>query len=763
VASASFVDTSAIGTGTGLQGDYWTNVTSAAFTNLSFSIPPTLVRTDAVVNFNWASSPPAPSIGLTNFVVRWTGTLQPEYNETYTLSADTDSGVRLYVNGRLLINQWINQPATTSSNTITLKAQQLYNLELDFFNQTGGATAQLYWSSPSTPNAIIPQTQLYSFTNPPPSVVLSAPSGGSTYTASASVTMSAGADAPYNPVNAVNFYANGLWLGSVTNVPYTLTATGLSAGNYALTAVAVDGSGLSSTSAPVNITVAPGSGLPYGLTNNAPVPAFFNMPTTYAGVIPPLLSETGVYTNTPGRSPAAGLIPYAPNTPLWSDNAVKSRYLAVPNSGGPITPGQQISFLPTNSWSFPQGTVFVKNFDLVVNQTNASVPLRRLETRLLVRDINGAVYGVTYKWRPDDSDADLLTTSSNEVIQITNSTGLINQTWYYPSPADCLTCHTPVANYVLGINTRQLNGNLTYPATGVTDNQLRTLNRLGLFNPAFDEAGITNFEYLSALTNVTASLQQRARSYLDANCAQCHQPGGTGITFDARYDTPLAQQHITNYPAAFSLGYDNACIVKSQDVWRSMIWERMNTTNASTKMPSLARNLIDTNGVAVMAGWINSLPGTPALAPPVIAPNGGSYLGSIAVTLSPPGANATVYYTLDGSLPTTNSLLYSSPFTLKSSSTVTADAFQTGYVNSVSASALFFVQPLNFTSESWLANQQFQMAFSGATGSNYVLQATTNFVNWTSISTNTPLTNSFNLLDPNAAQHPYRFYRVLQQ
>ena len=144
----------------------------------------------------------------------------------------------------------------------------------------------------------------------------------------------------------------------------------------------------------------------------------------------------------------------------------------VPNNGGLITPDQQIAFVPTDSWTFPAGTVFVKNFDLVVKPTNASVPCMRLETRLLVRDINGGVYGVTYKWRPDNSDADLLTTSSNETIVITNATGVANQTWYYPSPADCLTCHTPVANYVLGVNTRQLNGNLTYPATGVTDNQL---------------------------------------------------------------------------------------------------------------------------------------------------------------------------------------------------------------------------------------------------------------------------------------------------
>jgi hypothetical protein len=150
VASASFVDSSATGTGTGLLGAYWTNVTSVAFTNLSFAVPPTLVRTDAMVNFDWASTPPAANIGLTNFAVRWIGSLLPEYGETYTFSVDSDSGVRLYVNDQLLINKWVDQPATTWSNSITLTAQQRYNIELDYFNQAGGAVAQLYWSSPST-------------------------------------------------------------------------------------------------------------------------------------------------------------------------------------------------------------------------------------------------------------------------------------------------------------------------------------------------------------------------------------------------------------------------------------------------------------------------------------------------------------------------------------------------------------------------------------------------------------------------------------
>jgi uncharacterized repeat protein (TIGR03806 family) len=759
VTGASFVNTGAAGNGSGLAGAYYTNHTSLN----PFTGSPVLVQTNATINFNWGTSGPGPLVGATNFTVRWTGTVQAQFNETYNFYTAADDGVRLYLNGQLLINDWVDKTAaTTNSGSISLKAQQLYNIELDYYQKTNNAYVALSWSSPSTPKAIVPQTQLYPFTNAPPTVVMLSPNSGSSYTAPASMTVSADADAPYNPVSAVNFYANNLFLGSTTNLPYSITATGLAAGGYVLTAVAVDGSGLSSTSTPVSLTVKAGSGQPYGLTSNGTVPPFFNLPTTFNGALPVLLSQVGIFTSTPNMTPTNGLIPYVPNTPLWSDGALKTRYLAVPNNGGVITPDEQINFAPTGSWTFPAGTVFVKTFELNTDTTNPNVR-HRLETRLLVRDINGQVYGVTYKWRPDNSDADLLTSSLTENIQITNTAGLSTQIWYYPSPADCLTCHTPVANYVLGLSTRQLNGNQTYPSTGVTDNQLRTLNRLGLLNPAFDEGSITNLEKLSALTNLTASLQERSRSYLDANCAQCHQPGGTGITFDARYDTPLATQNITNYPASFPLGIDNAYIIKAQDVWRSMIWQRINTTNNAYKMPPLARNLIDTNAVAVLGAWINSLPGTPALAPPIITPNGGSYIAPASVTLSAPDPNATIFYTLDGSLPTTNSFLYSGALNLMSNASLSASAFETNFNNSVAASALFFVQPPYFTMAGFLANGQFQLGFAGVTGGNYVLQATTNFTTWTPVSTNTALTNLFNLLDPRATNFPYRFYRVFQQ
>ncbi len=365
---------------------------------------------------------------------------------------------------------------------------------------------------------------------------------------------------------------------------------------------------------------------------------------------------------------------------------------------------------------------------------------------------------------PDNTDAVLLSNSLTEAIVITNAGISYVQNWYYPSPADCLTCHTKVGSYVLGVNTRQLNGADTYPATGVTDNQLRTFNRLGLFNPAFDEATITNFEQLSSVTNQNASLVQRARSYLDANCAQCHQqPGGTGITFNASYDTPLTNQNIINVTAAFSLGYDNAKIVAPSDIWRSVLYDRMNTVDPTIKMPPLDRNTIDTNAVQLMAAWINSLGGTPALAPPVLSPASGVFTNQVTLTLMPPDTDATLYYTLDGSLPTTNSILYSGPFSLTSSATVTANAFETNYVNSVAVSGVFtIVPPLNsFMVPGVLADGSFQVEYWAPAGQTYILETSPDLVNWTPVSTNVPTTAPFMLTDPGATDAPSRFYRVV--
>lgn len=160
VASASFFSGSFLGNGTGLMGQYYRNTLSS---NPFVGTP--LLRTDPTINFNWNSVSPDPSIPPTNYTVRWTGMVQPLFTETYTFSTTTDDGVRLWVNGQELINQWVPQAPTTWSGSVTLQALQLYPIEMDYFQAGGGAVAQLAWSSPSTQQTIIPQSQLYPFSS----------------------------------------------------------------------------------------------------------------------------------------------------------------------------------------------------------------------------------------------------------------------------------------------------------------------------------------------------------------------------------------------------------------------------------------------------------------------------------------------------------------------------------------------------------------------------------------------------------------------
>jgi hypothetical protein len=167
-----------------------------------------------------------------------------------------------------------------------------------------------------------------------------------------------------------------------------------------------------------------------------------------------------------------------------------------------------------------------------------------------------------------------------------------------------------VAGYVLGVNTRQLNGPFAYPVTGVTDNQIRTLNRLGLFSPAIDETRIASFPKLAAISNANEPLSHRVRSYLDVNCAECHRPGGVG-NYDARYDTPASEQHIVNAPAAVTLGIAEACIVRPGDTARSVLYQRLTSVIPTMKMPPISHNVVDTRAAQVIRDWINSLPTRP--------------------------------------------------------------------------------------------------------------------------------------------------------
>jgi len=405
------------------------------------------------------------------------------------------------------------------------------------------------------------------------------------------------------------------------------------------------------------------------------------MPARADGKIPPLLSQTGVFSDTPKRIASPGLIRYDLNVAFWSDGANKERWIAVPKG--------RIVFSPAGEWHFPAGTVFVKNFDLPTDAANAGVE-RRLETRILVRDAEGGVYGAVYKWRSDLSDADLLSGAQTEVIPGKGPNGAERQqTWYYPSRQDCLTCHTANAGGVLGVKTRQLNRAFAYES-GVTDNELRTWNHVGLFDRSISEDAIPGFPALAGTNDSSRSPEDRARSYIDANCAQCHRPGGTVANFDARYDTPLADQALVNGPVLIDQGIDRPRVISPHDIWRSIAYMRIDTVG-DIKMPPLARETVDDKGVQLLAEWINSLPGRAVLAPPTIAPQGGNFKGPVAVTLTTQEPGTEIRYTLDGTVPGISDRPYDRPIWLTATAVLRARAFREGLTRSIVAQQVFIV------------------------------------------------------------------------
>jgi hypothetical protein len=120
-----------------------------------------LIRTDAVVAFDWAGGSPDPAIGSNTFSVRWTGQVEPLYTETYSFHATTNDGVRMWVDGQQIVDRWVDQSATRATGTIDLLAGNRYDIVMEYYDNFGDASAILEWSSATQALAVIPQSQLY--------------------------------------------------------------------------------------------------------------------------------------------------------------------------------------------------------------------------------------------------------------------------------------------------------------------------------------------------------------------------------------------------------------------------------------------------------------------------------------------------------------------------------------------------------------------------------------------------------------------------
>ncbi|MEM7143754.1 MAG: PQQ-dependent sugar dehydrogenase [Verrucomicrobiota bacterium] len=334
--------------------------------------------------------------------------------------------------------------------------------------------------------------------------------------------------------------------------------------------------------------------VPYGIfSREAVAPYLSTFPPDESGVMPATLSATGAFGNLGALEPIGGVIPYTPNTKLWSDGADKRRWIAVPS-------GETIGYEDTGSWVYPAGTVFIKHFEIGEEE-------KRIETRFEVAKAGGGTYLVTYRWREDQTEADLVPTGG--------TSGLVNfdgtsQQWFYPSRADCVACHNSSIGHVLGSSTRQLNGVLAYPG-GVSDNQLRTWAHLGLFDVPPAEGALAGLDALSGVGDTGRSLEERARSYFDSNCAYCHNsvaaPEGTNFVLE--YDVAMAATGVVEGVAAQDLGLGGlARVIAPRDPKHSVLYQRLAGNDAATRMPPIARTVVHGEAREMLVDWILSLP-----------------------------------------------------------------------------------------------------------------------------------------------------------
>lgn len=314
--------------------------------------------------------------------------------------------------------------------------------------------------------------------------------------------------------------------------------------------------------------------------------------------IPATISESGLFTSIDSLIPAPGIIPYSVNSQLWSDGAHKTRYIALPDTS-------KIQFNLNTPWQFPPNAVLVKNFflDLVRDDPGSR---KIIETRFLVRHANDDQWeGFSYWWNEEQTDATLLESAQTRTFNIIDGPDTVKQTYYYPSREECIVCHTPETGYVIGVRTSQINKDHKYGE--VTDNQLRSYNHIRLFTDDIGE-DYSTFPRMADPADSTEGIERRARSYLDANCANCHLPGGSGRSnLDLRYDIPLELAYLVNEPAMLdNMGIIDALRLKPGAADSSIIYLRM-TDTTKYRMPPLATSVVDTAGAALLKAWIDSL------------------------------------------------------------------------------------------------------------------------------------------------------------
>jgi uncharacterized repeat protein (TIGR03806 family) len=316
-----------------------------------------------------------------------------------------------------------------------------------------------------------------------------------------------------------------------------------------------------------------------GLYRITPIP-----PAKKTHEFPRKLSETGLFASARDHRVEAGVVPYSVNSPGWTDGATVDRYLALPGDS-------TLPFEGNRGWHLPDGSVIFQTL---------SISGRRIETRLMTRQ-NAEWAGYSYLWNKEQSDAELVDRDGlNIEIEGEGDVEGEKRAWRLPSRAECMSCHSRAANFLLGITAHQLHRDHDY-GDGRSP-QLATLKRLGLLCGYGGE----NPSRLANPYDMTRDLASRVRSYLHTNCSSCHVATGGGnspMLLDQGLDS---MRLISAHPKHDTFAVKSALLVAPGAPERSILYHRISRRGPG-QMPPLVTQRVDEAAVKLFHEWISSL------------------------------------------------------------------------------------------------------------------------------------------------------------
>lgn len=315
-------------------------------------------------------------------------------------------------------------------------------------------------------------------------------------------------------------------------------------------------------------------------------PAQVNDAAITADGYPAKLSDYGFFADLTKRTPAARVIGYDLETPLFSDYTTKQRFIYVPD-------GAQAKYDATAAFDFPIGSALIKTFGY---KTGAA--FKPIETRLLLRRASDWV-AIPYVWNAEGTDAVVKRAGTRLPVSFTDPSGRARQISYaVPNANQCKDCHALSGQITpIGPKARYLNHH----------GQLKALVRAGLLDRA-----PANAPRVARWDDPKAPLDARARAYLEINCAHCHNPAGaasnSGLFLELDRADPIALG-IGKRPVAAgrgSGGRDFAIAPGNPDA--SILIYRLRSTDPGIAMPELGRATTHDEGIALLSEWIESLP-----------------------------------------------------------------------------------------------------------------------------------------------------------